>query len=129
MKTNVGLWIDQRNAIIVSLTKDEVKTDRINSNIENDALTDGATNKDSEDDIRDRRFTKYINIYYDEVIKFVREAESIFIFGPGDAKNELKKRLEKEIKNRLIIDIETADNLTDNQIVAKVQKYFKLQKN
>lgn len=126
MKTNVGLWIDQRNAIIVSLTNDKVKTDRINSNIENDTLTDGATNKDSEDDIRDRRFTNYINKYYDEVIKFVRDAESIFIFGPGNAKTELKKRLEKEINNRQIIDIETVDNITDNQIIAKVREYYML---
>jgi hypothetical protein len=58
------------------------------------------------------------------VIKFVRDAESIFVFGPGDAKTEFKKRLEKEIKNRQIIDIETADNMTDNQIIAKVREYF-----
>ncbi|MCK9281643.1 MAG: hypothetical protein M0P71_13540 [Melioribacteraceae bacterium] len=128
MKTNMGLWIDHRNAIIVSLTEDGEKTNRINSNIENDALTYGGTNNDSEDNIRDRRYTNFINKYYDEVIKFVQDAESIFVFGPGDAKNELKKRLENEIKNKQIIDIETVDNMTDNQIVAKVREYFKLYK-
>lgn len=128
MKTNVGLWIDHRNAIIVSLNEDGEKIDRINSNIENDVLTDGGTNNDSEDDIRDRRFTNYINKYYDVVINFVRDAESIFVFGPGDAKTEFKKRLENEINNKHIIDIGTADNLTDNQIIAKVREYFTLHK-
>lgn len=32
----------------------------------------------------------YLNFYYDEVISFIRDAESVLIFGPGEAKTELK---------------------------------------
>ena len=54
----------------------------------------------------------------------IRSANSILVFGPGEAKVEFKTRLEKEkIKNRSIV-IETVDKMTDNQIVAKVRQYF-----
>jgi hypothetical protein len=33
---------------------------------------------------------------YDEVISVLRNAESILLFGPGEAKGELKRRLEEK---------------------------------
>jgi hypothetical protein len=48
----------------------------------------------SADDSRQRKFTGHLNDYYDEVIASIRDAESILIFGPGEAKGELKKRLQ-----------------------------------
>ena len=38
--------------------------------------------------------TGHINDYYDRVIAVIRDAASILIFGPGEAKGELKKLLE-----------------------------------
>jgi len=34
--------------------------------------------------------------YYDEVIACIGDAETILIFGPGEAKGELKKRMERD---------------------------------
>ena len=34
--------------------------------------------------------------YYDEVIAVIRDAQAILILGPGEAKGELKKRLERD---------------------------------
>jgi hypothetical protein len=86
----------------------------------------GGAQESSEEDISERRFTNHLNEYYDEVIASISNASSILIFGPGEAKGELKKRLEdKKIKN-LLIDSETVDKMTENQIAAKVREYFKL---
>jgi hypothetical protein len=76
------------------------------------------------DDIRQRELTGHLNIYYDEVIACIREAESILIFGPGEAKGELKKRLEKDNLGGRIVGIEPADKMTDPQIVAQVREHF-----
>ena len=75
-------------------------------------------------DRRQRAFTGYLNVYYDAVIASIRDAESILIFGPGDAKGELKKRLKKDNLGGRIVCIETVDKMTDRQIAAKVRKYF-----
>jgi hypothetical protein len=46
------------------------------------------------------------------------------IFGPGEAKGELKTRLESHKLGGRIVAVETVDNMTDNQIAAKVRDYF-----
>ncbi len=73
---------------------------------------------------RQRTFTGLLNIYYDAVIACIRDAESIMIFGPGEAKGELKTRLERNNLGGRIEDIETVDKMTDRQIAAKVRQYF-----
>jgi hypothetical protein len=62
-------------------------------------------------------------MYYDAVIACIRGAEAILIFGPGDAKGELKKRLESNDLGGRIISIETVDKMTDRQIAAKVRQH------
>jgi hypothetical protein len=75
-------------------------------------------------DSRQRALTGHLNIYYDAVIASISDAESILIFGPGDAKDELKKRLKKNNLGGRIAGIETAGRMTERQIAAKVRKYF-----
>jgi hypothetical protein len=76
------------------------------------------------DDLREKRFTGHLNIYYDAVIASIRGAESILIFGPGEAKGELKQRLEGDKLGGHIVSIETVDKMTDRQIAAKVRQQF-----
>jgi hypothetical protein len=76
------------------------------------------------DDSRQRASTGHLNIYYDAVIACIRGAESILIFGPGEAKDELKKRLKKIDPGGCIVSVETIDKMTDHQIAAKVRKHF-----
>jgi stalled ribosome rescue protein Dom34 len=76
------------------------------------------------EDMRDRRFTNRLNKYYDEVIASIREADSILIFGPGEAKGEFEKRLQSEGLKGRIVGIETVDKMTDRQIAAKVRQRF-----
>jgi hypothetical protein len=73
---------------------------------------------------RRRTFTAHLNIYYDAVIASIREAEAILIFGPGEAKGELKKRLKRANLSGHIVGMETVDKMTDHQIAAKVRQHF-----
>jgi stalled ribosome rescue protein Dom34 len=54
------------------------------------------------DDSYQRKFTGHLHIYYDAVIASISNAESILIFGPGEAKGDLKKHLVQKIN---IVDI------------------------
>ena len=58
------------------------------------------------------------------MIADISDAESILLFGPGEAKSELKKRLEKDNLGDRIAGVETADKMTDLQIAAKDKEYF-----
>jgi len=76
------------------------------------------------EDQRDRKFGNELNKYYDEVIAAIRDADSIQIFGPGEAKGELEKRLDHAGLKQRVLAIETVDKMTDRQISAKVREHF-----
>jgi hypothetical protein len=124
MKKKVGLWIDHRKTVIVSVTNKGEETSLIKSGMEKHVRYSGATQEDSAEDQRDTRFTGHLNEYYDHVISCIRDAESILILGPGEAKVELERRLESEALSKRVVGIETVDKMTDRQIAAKVRQYF-----
>jgi len=80
---------------------------------------------DAAEDTRDRRFGNYLKDYYDTVISHLRDADSILIIGPGEAKGELQKRLEADALGGHIVGVETADKMTDGQITAAVRQHFR----
>jgi stalled ribosome rescue protein Dom34 len=122
MKTTVGLWIDHKKAVIAFVAGNETEIKLISSNIEKHSRQSGVSLP--ADDVRQRELTGHLNSYYDRVVSCIRDTDSILILGPGEAKTELKKRLEKENLGGRIVGIETADKMTDPQIVAQVRDHF-----
>jgi hypothetical protein len=74
--------------------------------------------------MQDRKYTNNLGRYYDAIIGYIRDADSIQIFGPGEAKGELVKRLKSKNLRKRIVSIETTDKLTDPQIAARVRQQF-----
>lgn len=125
MTSKIGLWIDHRQAVIVTVTEEGAETERITSDMEKQVrFSTHTADIGSPEDVRDRKFENHLNQYYDDVIGCIRKAESILIFGPGEAKGELEKRLESKGLNGRIVAVETADKMTDRQITAKVRQHF-----
>lgn len=132
MKTSIGLWIDHRKAVIAMVSEKGEETKVIESNVEkHSGRVEGVrstapyeSQKVPADDLREREFTSHLHGYYNEVIAAIRDAEAILIFGPGEAKGELKSRLEKDNLGGRIVAVEAADKMTDRQIAAKVRESF-----
>jgi stalled ribosome rescue protein Dom34 len=108
----------------VSVTDKGEETSQITSDMEKHVRYSGAAQEDSAEDQRDTRFTGHLNKYYDQVISCIRDAESILIFGPGEAKVELQTRLERESLSGKVVGMETVDKMTDRQIAARVRQHF-----
>ena len=126
MTTRVGLWIDHRETVLVTIADGVEETKRIDSGMEKHVRFSGGSRSEQGggEDQQDRQFTGHLNSYYDEVIACLRDAESIFIFGPGEAKGELEKRLASKGLDGHVVAIETVDKMTERQIAAKVRQYF-----
>jgi hypothetical protein len=132
MKSKVGLWIDHRKAIVVAMTDKGERNALIVSNTESQPRRSGDSRLKGPyeprqvpaDDIRQRAYTGHINRYYDAIIAAIGDAEAVLIFGPGEAKNELKKRLDRKNMGERIAAVETSDKMTSRQITAKVRKHF-----
>ena len=132
-KTTMGLWIDHREAVLVFISPEGEVVKTIHSDAEKHAgRINGMRSTVSyesllvpADDKRQNAFTRHLNSYYDWVIAFIRDVDSILIFGPGEAKNELKKRIEKYKLGKRIVAVQAAGKLSEKQIAAKVRSYFK----
>ena len=130
MKREAGLWIDHRKAVIVTVTGNGLETKQIQSNMEKHIRFSGRSSEDgSAEDMRDRQFANHLSRFYDEVIAAIRDVESILIIGPGEAKGELVKRLERDEIGGRIVGFETVDKMTDRQIAERVRQQFHVQKN
>jgi len=126
VKKQIGLWIDHRKAVIVIVTDEGEELKKITSNMEKHVrFTGGTASEDgSTEDVRDRQFGNHLNSYYDEVIAVIRGADTLQIFGPGEAKGELEKRLEHKGLKPPIVAVEAVDKMTDRQISAKVREHL-----
>lgn len=124
MKKNVGLWIDHASAVIITVTGEmgeDFEIMKIVSDTENHPHS-----KVSADDTRQNVETEYLNRFYDEVIATTKGADTVLIFGPGEAKSEFKKRLENDKFSTNNIMIESADKMTEPEVVARVRGQFQL---
>jgi len=132
MKTQAGLWIDHKKAVVVTVTDKGEDTKQVTSGVEtqlrrsSDSPLKGSFEAQQvpADDSRQNVLTGQLNGFYDEVIASVREVEAIFIFGPGEAKDELKKRLDKIKLGGRVVAVEAADKMSDRQVAAKVRERF-----
>ncbi len=133
--TFAGLWIDHRKAMLVLLSPQGEKTIEILSHVDKQlGRYDGvrSTTRYAQevpaDDSHEREFDGDLGKFYDEVIAAFLAAgaatESVLIFGPGEAKGELKKRWEKRQPGTSLLAMETDDKMTDRQIIAKVREHF-----
>jgi hypothetical protein len=141
MKKYVGIWLDHREAIIVFLLKNQIMTDenqemieRVESDIERRVRLSGGSRSRktpygpqeiSVDSKQEDRIKGQLRKYYQKIIKRISDADRILIFGPGEAKIELKKEIEKSrpLAGK-IKQIESADKMTMRQIAAKTRTFF-----
>lgn len=133
MNQQAGVWIDHRRAVVVALTDDGEHTMHITSGVEKhlersgDSPMKGAyeARQVPADDARQRDLTGKLNIYYDTVVAALRNYDRLLLFGPGEAKGELRARLSKAKLDGRVESVETEDKMSDVQIAAKVRAHFK----
>jgi hypothetical protein len=132
--SKVGIWIDHKKAVIVSASGRRVTAKTLESDIGPHARYSGRAGYPTPDGPHDggrgekkyeERYDQHLDRYYDEVISQLGQPEALLIFGPGEAKLQLKERLSRSrALSERIVGIETTDKLTDPQIVAKVKEHY-----
>lgn len=132
MNTNAGLWIDHREAVIALVSDKAVETKKIASHVEKQLRRSNgvcSTRHNESKPIRadgsvERDFAGNLQRYYDQIIDSISNAESVVIYGPGEAKVELKKRIEQHSPYKHMLTVVAADKMSDRQFVAKIRKHF-----
>ena len=135
MKMTASVWIDHRKAVIAIVSGAGEETMEIRSNVEKqpgriDGVRSMAPYEEQlvkADDRHEREYTGHLASYYARVFEAIRHAKAILIFGPGEAKGELKKHLEHGKLEGQIVAVEPADKMTDPQIMAKARDFSQKQ--
>lgn len=135
MEKQVGIWIDSKKAIIVTLDgQKEEKITEIDSEVENGVYHNKEGNKgtfsgshhgDNETKF-DNRKKEQMDYYLDAVISYVKKADYLYIFGPAETKTKLEQKIrdEKSLGKTNLKAVETSDSMTLNEIVAKVKDFY-----
>lgn len=132
MANKVGVWIDHKKAIVVSVSGKDKEIKKIAFDIGQPIRAAGGSRstkpyKPKEyvaEDTLERKLENDRKDYYDDVIATFRSADAILILGPGEAKGELLKRVQSKKLRGVSVELETVDKMTDRQIAAKVALHF-----
>ena len=130
MAAKIGLWLDERQAVIVSVTNMSAEITTVKSALKDEIyavnpVSDNAGAKQDPAAVRKNKIKmeEALGPYYDAIIDNIWSAGEIVIFGAGEAKYELKNRLKKNNLARRIIGFEDADKMADDQIMDRVRQY------
>jgi hypothetical protein len=133
MRKLIGIWIDHEKAFVVTLRDEEQSIERIDSGVEGHYRLSGGWRTRTpygpqaivSDRKPDERRRHQLHAYYRQLITKVRDADWIYVFGPGEAAAEFKKEVEKsKLLGPRIAAVERVDKMTVRQVAAKVRKFF-----
>jgi len=138
----MGIWVDHKKAVIVTKKQPErsyeedveLVVTQISSDVERKVrLAGGSRTRNTPwgpqevavDSKIETRQKQQLKKFYHRIIEVITDADKILIMGPGEAKLELKKEIEKsKALIPKIVGVQTSDKMTNNQIAAKVKSYF-----
>jgi hypothetical protein len=122
MKAIVGVWIDHEKAVVADARQDDIRPAIIRSNVRPHTHWAGAQDGGGEKKYEERH-TQELNRFFDDVIAQLDPSASLYVFGPGEAKRELKARLARVGQFAHVpVRVSASDKLTEAQIVAKVKE-------
>lgn len=137
MKKHTGIWIDHREAILVSVEGENTSVQHLQSGAESHFKPSGGWKSGGtsvaqavgmEKSSEESRMHQY-HAFYKKVIALLGGADTIWIFGPGEAKKELAAEIAKVHRpGGKVKAVEACDRMTEKQLVAKVRSRFEAEK-
>ena len=130
----VGIWIDQKEADLITLTSNAIHTKTIYSDIESRIRIEGETKQFGrfgdqflvDEKGKQNRVKEYTQRYLLRVVRELSKADEILLFGPAQMKMKMEKIILSmpELASKLK-DTQTSENMTHNQKLAYVKDFYK----
>lgn len=130
---NAGIWIDKREAKIVTLEAGSEHLVTILSDIEDFHPSGGSGTRlkgGPQDVVQDSKYLErgkhQLAEFFKEIVISIEGADAIVIFGPAQTGGNLYRELTEkhDLFDNSAIFLEKADKMTDNQIMAWVRNYY-----
>jgi hypothetical protein len=131
--SRIGVWIDHEKAVIVELAEGRPQIKTVEAGVgRHTRLSGGSRSRTpygpqdvASESRRDAKYHKHLTEFYRSLITMFHNTEALLILGPGEAKGELNREIErvKPLRGK-VVAVETTDKMTDNEIVARVTAFF-----
>ncbi len=131
----IGVWIDQKEANIISLIDKTIASKTIYSDVETRIRIEGEGKQFGrfgeqflvDEKGKQNRIEEYTNRYLARVMKEIGNADEIMLFGPAQTKSKLEKMIlgSPEIAAKLT-EVRASEKMTDNQKIAYVKEFYGL---
>ncbi len=122
-KKHLGVCLDHSTAHIIYLS---------NNGNENTTITARTTDFEHDSNLKhdesriQQKEQNHLAEYYKNIAKTIEGCDEVILFGPTDARLELNNILKIDHRfDGIKIETKSIDKLTDNQMIAFVQMYFK----
>ncbi len=129
----IGIWIDQREANIITMKGNEATSKIIYSDIETRIRIQGEKKQFGrfgdqfmvDEKGKKNRIQEFTKKFLQKVVKEVASADNIIIFGPAQTKFKLEKLMVErpELATKLEV-VKTEENMTHNQKLAYVRDFY-----
>lgn len=135
MKKQTGIWIDSKKAIIVTFDDQKEIIETVESAIENriyhskegDKGSFSGSQHISNEKKFEEREKHQTEDYLKKIMRQIPKDGDLYIFGPSMIKIKLQKEIAHNKLNKInLTSVEACDQLSNNQIVAKVKEHFNL---
>lgn len=133
MTKQIGIWMDKREAKIISNQVDSEQLVTIKSNVEefNPKGGSGTAEKGGPQDVvQDGKYLErqkhQLKGYFSEIASKLSDAESLVVFGPAETPQKFVDELENSNKalHKKIKGVKKADSMTENQLREWVREFF-----
>jgi stalled ribosome rescue protein Dom34 len=122
IKKRIAVWMDHTNASIIEFKENKPVLLNINSDFSH--LDKEEILNRSEHMMHNKEQQKQL-AYYKKIIDHLNDHEEILLFGPTNAKNELKNFLKTNHHfDSVKVDLRSSDKLTENEQIVFAQNYF-----
>lgn len=130
---NIGVWMDKEKAYVITIKGLKENMVTVFSEIEDFHIGGGSGSRfkgGPQDVVQDSTYLEReknsFKAYFKEIIHYLKNTDSILIFGPAEAGEKFKKELQKKHKPiwKKVKAVLKADSMTQNQTIAFVRDYF-----
>ena|SRR5680860_14981 len=118
----LGIWMDHSVANLIELSNEKMVkrtmelTPAFPGPVENLRLNESLMNNKEQN---------HLSEFYQKLSNVIKDYDEVVLYGPTNAKTELFNQLKEDIHfDRIRIEVQPADKMTDNQQEAFVKKYF-----
>jgi len=119
----IAIWVDHQEAFLAKFQDEQLsREEEIISETDTDTHGRGWQRHHFE-----THHHEQLKHFYDEIVEHLGTVDEILIMGPGQAKHELRKRIEhhKGLRGK-VVDLKTTDKISEDQFIQEAEEYFDL---